>query len=197
MNVRNIVSMVGVIAGVGLAATQAFAFSVSYDQKMTQGRSVYQSKVALKDQLFRMEMTAQGQAMIILHNAEGTYTVMPSENMAMKTAQLHPGQGPVKGAGNYLQYLQEQHAEKTGSDTVDGRACDIYRYTDSETGELTTVWVWKDKKFPIKFEIEAKKGKTLIELSNIQLGAAIPDSTFQLPAGIQVMDMGNMMGMGQ
>ena len=34
------------------------------------------------------------------------------------------------------------------------------------------------------------------ELSNIQLGAAIPDERFQLPAGVQVMDMGAMMGMG-
>lgn len=190
-----VIGWFGVLVGVGLMAADAWAFSVSYDQQMTQGRSVYQSKVVLKDQRFRMDMTAQGQAMMIIHNAEGTYTVMPSEHMAMKTPQLHPGQGPVKGASDYAQYLQQQHAEKIGSDTIEGHACDLYRYTDSETGELTTVWVWKDKMFPLKFEIEAKQGKTLIELSNIQLGAAISDDVFQLPAGIQVMDMGNMMGM--
>ena len=197
MSKRHMMSMLGVIVGVGVMATQAFAFSASYDQKMTQGRNVYQSKMSLKDQFFRMEMTAEGQTMIIIHNADGTYTVMPSEGMAMKTAQLHPGQGPVKGASNYAQYLQQQHAQKTGSETIDGHACDIYRYTDSETGELTTAWVWKDKMFPVKFEIEAKTGKVLIELSNIQLAAAISDDAFQLPAGIQVMDMGNLMGMRQ
>ena len=197
MSKRHMMSMLGVIVGVGVMATQAFAFSASYDQKMTQGRNVYQSKMSLKDQFFRMEMTAEGQTMIIIHNADGTYTVMPSEGMAMKTAQLHPGQGPVKGASHYAQYLQQQHAQKTGSETIDGHACDIYRYTDSETGELTTAWVWTDKMFPVKFEIEAKTGKMLIELSNIQLAAAISDDAFQLPAGIQVMDMGNLMGMRQ
>ena len=194
MSKRHIVSGLGVVAGVGLMATQAFAFSASYDQKMTQGRSVYQSKMSLKDQFFRMEMTAEGHAMIIIHNADGTYTVMPSEGMAMKTAQLHPGQGPVKGAGNYAQYLQEQHAVQSGSEVIDGKPCDIYKYTDSETGEPTTAWVWTAQMFPIKFEIEAKAGKTVIELTNIQLAAAISDDAFQLPAGIQVMDMGNIMG---
>ncbi len=194
MSKRSMMGLFGVLAGVGLMAVEASAFSASYDQKTTQGREVYQGKVSLKDELFRMEMAYQGQSMIIIHNAQGTYTVMPSEGMAMKTAQLRPGQGTVRGAGNYAQYLQQQHAEKTGSETIDGHACDIYRYTDSETGELTTAWVWKEKMFPIKFEIEAKRGKTLIELSNIQLGAAIADDAFQIPAGIQVMDMGNLMG---
>ncbi len=195
MSKRSIVGVLGILMWVGFAAGEASAFSVSYDQKMTQGREVYQSKVSLKDELFRMDMTAQGQAMIIIHNAQGTYTVMPNEGMAMKTPSLRAGQRPIRGAGNYAQYLKQQHAERTGAETIDGRACDIYRYTDSETGELTTAWVWKDKMFPIKYETETTKGKTLVELSNIQLGVAIADDAFQLPAGVQVMDMGNLMGM--
>ena len=194
MSKRSLMGVLGVLAGVGVMASDASAFSASYDQKMTQGRKVYESKVSLKDALFRMEMTAGGQASIIIHNAEGTYTVMPSEGMAMKTT-LRPGQGPVRGAGNYAQYLQQQHAERIGSETIDGHACDIYRYNDPEDGGITTVWVWKDKMFPVKYEMETTKGKMLVELSNIQLGAAIPDEAFQLPAGIQVMDMGNLMGM--
>ena len=195
MSKRSVVGLLGVLAWVGLVAGEASAFSAAYDQKTTQGREVYQSKVSLKDERFRMEMTYQGQAMIIIHNAAGTYTVMPSEGMAMKTSQLRPGQRTVRGASNYAQYLQQQNAQRTGSETIGGHACDIYRFTDSETGELTTAWVWKDKMFPIKFETESANGTTLVELSNIQLGAAIADEAFELPAGVQVMDMGNLMGM--
>jgi outer membrane lipoprotein-sorting protein len=175
-------------------AGEVLAFSVVYDQKTTQGREVYQSKMSVKDGLFRMEMTAGGQTSLIIHNAEGTYTVMPSEGMAMKIGRPHPGQGPVRGAANYAQYLQQQRAERIGSETIDGRACDIYRYTDSETGDLNTAWVWKEKMFPIRIEIDGAKGKLIMEFSNIQLGAAIPDETFQLPKGVQVMDMGALMG---
>ncbi len=195
MSKRSLLVVLGVLAWVGVGAGEASAFSVTYDQKTTQGREVTQGKVSLKNELFRMEMTSHGQAMIILHNASGTYTVMPSENMAMKMAQLQPGQGAVRGAANYAQYLKQQHAEKIGSETVDGHACDIYKYTDAETNELTTAWVWKEKMFPVKYEIEGKKSKTVVELSNIKLGAAVSDETFQLPAGVQVMDMGAMMGM--
>jgi outer membrane lipoprotein-sorting protein len=195
MSKSSIVELLGVLAAVGVLAGEASAFSASYDQKMTQGRAVYESKVSLKDELFRMEMTMGGQTSIILHNAEGTYTVMPSEGMAMKTPQLQRGQGPVRGASNYAQYLQQNQAEQIGSETIDGRACDIYRFTDPETGDLTTAWVWKAKMFPIRYETEGAQGKTLVELSNIELGAAIPDEAFQLPDGVQVMDMGNLMGM--
>jgi outer membrane lipoprotein-sorting protein len=195
MSKRSILGLLGILAWVGVAAGDASAFSVSYDQKTTHGRDVYQSTMSLKDDRFRMEMTVGGQTSIIIRNAEGTYTVMPSEGMAMKTPNLRAGQRPVRGAGNYAQYLQQQRAERTGSETIDGRACDIYRFSDPEAGGTTTVWVWKDKMFPIRFETETSDGKTLVELSNIQLGAAIPDEAFQLPAGVQVMDMGALMGM--
>jgi len=189
MSKRSLMGFLGVLAWVGLAAGEASAFSVSYDQKMTHGREVYQSKVSLKDELFRMDITVEGRVSIIIHNAEGTYTVMPSEGMAMKTPNLRAGQRPVQGAGDYAQYLQQQHAERTGSETIDGRACDVYRFSDLKTGDNTTAWVWKEKMFPIRFETETSDGKTVVELSHIQLGVAIADEVFQLPAGVQVMDM--------
>lgn len=189
MSKRTVLGLVGVL--VLAAAGDAAAFSVTYDQKTTQGRAVYESKVSMKDRLFRMEMAMGGQTSIIIRNAEGTFTYMPAEGMAMKTPHLRPGQGPLSGADNYAQYLEQNHAEKTGSETVDGHACDIYRYNDPEGG-MTTVWVWTEKMFPIKYQTDS----SLTELSNIEVGAAIPDDQFQLPAGVQVMDMGNLMGMG-
>ena len=195
MNQRGLL-VLGVLAGVGMLAADASAFSVSYDQKTTHGRQVYQSKISMQDQLFRMDMTLDGQASSILRNAEGMFTVMPSQGMAMRMPRLQPGQGPIRGAENYAQYLQEQHAEPAGSETIDGKACDIYQFTDPEAGGTTKVWVWKEKMFPIRFETEGDGGKTVTELSNIQLGQAIPHETFQLPAGVQVMDMGALMGMG-
>ena len=193
MRNRCMMQVLGVVAGVGLAAGEASAFSVSYDQKVTQGRQVYQAKVSLKDQLFRMETTAGGQTSVILHNREGTYTVMPSEGMAMKMPALRPGQQPVRGAENYAQYLQQQHAERIGAETIDGHACEIYHFTDPDTGGMVTAWVWTERMFPIRLETEDSDGKTLAELSNIQLNANIPDAAFELPAGVTVMDMGALM----
>lgn len=188
-----IVGLLGMVVGLGLAAGQAWAYSVTYDQKTTQGRDVFTSKVALKDERFRMEMTVSGQTSIIIRNQAGTFTVMPSEGMAMKLDALNPSQQPISGARNYAQYLQERHAEKIGSETIGGRACDVYRFADPQTRDTTTAWVWIEKQFPIRLEIDDPKGKILAELTNIQLSANIPDAAFELPADVEVMDMGSMM----
>ena len=185
-----------VVVGVCAAGTGAEAFSVSYDQKITQGRQVMTGTVSVKDELFRMEMTMDGHAMVTIRNAGSTYTYMPEEGIAMRLPQLNPSQRPIEHADDYPQYLQERHAERIGAETVDGHPCEIYRFTDPEIQGISTAWVWTEKQFPIKMELDGTGGKTLVEIQNVQLGAAIPDEAFQLPAGVQVMDMGNMMPMG-
>ena len=47
------------------------------------------------------------------------------------------------------------------------------------------------------YDLSQDPTKPLVEIRNVQLEAAIPDSAFQLPDGVQVMDMGNMFPMGQ
>lgn len=191
MSQGRLLGLIGVLVGFGLAAQDAAAFSATYDQKATVGRQVIQSKVSLKDELFRMETTMQGQVSIVIHNADGTFMVMPGEGVAMKTS-LMPGQGAVEGADNYAAYLAKQQAQMTGSETVDGHACDVYHFT-SEAGEATTAWVATDLQFPIKMEIMSREGKVLVELSNVHVGASVPESSFKLPPGVQLMDMGAMM----
>ena len=191
MRKASALGLLGALALMGMTAGNAGAYSATYDQKTTLGRDTFESKVSMKDQLFRLESNMGGQQSIIIRNAEGTFTYMPAEGIAMKT-QLRPGQGPVAGADNYEQYLQSVEAEQTGSETIDGRACDVYRYSDPETGE-TTVWVWTEKMFPIRLRSAGMQ----TDISNIEVGAAIPDDAFQLPPGVQVMDMGNLMGMMQ
>ena len=190
---RAIAAGVGMALGVCLVAVEAQAFSVMYDQTVTQGSRVMTGKVAVKDELFRMDATVDGQEAVTLRNASGTYTYLPKEGMAMKTPKLNPAQQPVQHSDNYQQYLQEHHAERIGTDTIDGHHCDIYRFTDPAIQGTATAWVWTEKQFPVKMEIDGPDGKTVVELTHLQLGVAVPDSAFQLPAGVQVMDMGSMM----
>jgi outer membrane lipoprotein-sorting protein len=186
--------VIGMALGVGLAGTGAEAFSVAYDQKTTLGRQVMTGRVSIKDQLFRNDMSEGGQQMAIIRNATGTYNYMPAENMAMKLSALNPTQRPLEGADNYLQYLAQRKATKVGSETVDGHPCDIYTYTDPDTGDAVKAWVWVRKKFPVKLEMSGAKGTIVMEFQNIEIGASIPDSHFELPPNVQVMDMGNLFG---
>ena len=192
---RVITAGIGVALGMCLVGAEAQAFSAAYDQKVTQGSQVVNGKVTMKDEMFRMEATVDGQTAVTIRNASGIYTYMPKEGMAMKMPGLDPSQQPVQHADDYQQYLQERQAERIGADTFDGHPCEVYRFTDPAIQGTTTAWVWTEKQFPIKMEIDGPKGKTVIELTNIQLGMAVQDAMFELPAGVQVMDMGSMMNM--
>lgn len=185
--------MAGLLIGCCVAVAEAQAFSVSYDQKITKGRDVISSKVSVKDGLFWMEATVEGQRMVTIRNPEGTYTYIPDQGMVMKLGMLPPSHEPVQGGDDYLGDLRQRGATLVGSETINGYACDLYRYTDPQAGE-TTVWVWKEKQFPVKLVMETPEGTTVVELSNIRLNDAIAESVFQLPAGVPVMDMGSMMG---
>ncbi len=187
---KAIAAGVGMVLGACLVGGKAEALSASYDQTVTQGSQVVTGHVILHDEEFRMEATVNGQTAVTIRNASGIYTYLPKEGMAMKLPGLDPSQQPIQHTGNYQQYLHERQAERIGTETVDGHPCDVYRFVDPSIQGTTTAWVWTEKQFPVRMELEGSNGKTVVELTNIQLGVAVPDAAFQLPAGVQVMELG-------
>jgi hypothetical protein len=59
------------------------------------------------------------------------------------------------------------------------------------TNEQGTVkqWIWQEKGFPLKIESVTSIGNVTITINNIDF-SDIPDSLFELPAGVQITDMG-------
>ncbi len=49
-------------------------------------------------------------------------------------------------------------------------------------------WVWKEKTFPVKIEVDAPEGKTTIDIVNINFSPEIKDSDFELPEGVKLVD---------
>lgn len=80
--------------------------------------------------------------------------------------------------------------KKIGTETVNGRTCDHWEFTDSK-GTVSNAWVDQTLHFPIK---TVSQGST-VELTDIQEGPQ-EASLFQIPAGYTKMDMNNMRGMG-
>ena len=79
--------------------------------------------------------------------------------------------------------------KKVGTETVNGRVCDKWLFTDAK-GAQTTVWVDQKLFFPIK---TINSDDSSFELSNIKEGAPDP-SLFTIPDGYRKFDMGGMMG---
>lgn len=76
---------------------------------------------------------------------------------------------------------------KVGTETVNGRGTVKYEGTNAK-GESGTVWIDPKLQFPVKWQ--GKDGSEG-ELRNIQEGSQ-PASLFEVPAGYNKFDMGNM-----
>jgi len=183
------------IAGVAavawlLTGTEAGAFSASYDQEIVAQGQVIRSKVILKDEQFRMEFEVRGMPAVIVRNASGVYQYFPQERAAMRLPSSMVPQNPLQDARGYVAANRLDEVQPIRSETVNGYPCDVYQFPDPTTGGLTTAWIWTAERFPVKIEQQTRQGPVTAVLSNIRVGAAIAESVFQLPAGVEIMDMG-------
>ena len=185
--------LMGFIAGMGYVASggTALAFSVSYDQTVTANGQTMTAKVQMKDGQFRIESPADNVSTILIHNATGTYSYLPEEQMAMKMPEVSLAQQPVPETDNYLGFLNSHQATRVRSEVMDGYACDVYEFA-SPTGGMATAWVWKEKHFPIRIVQATPQGPMVAQLSHIQFDVPIPDAVFELPEGVEVMGLGDM-----
>ena len=106
--------------------------------------------------------------------------------MAMKLglgkAQESIGESPAEQSGSIMKY----NPVTLGTETLDGKKCLVTEYT-AETGK-TKMWLWTKYGLPIKTESTTAKGTYVTELKNIEF-SGISDSMFELPAGVQIMQM--------
>lgn len=111
-------------------------------------------------------------------------------------------ENPMAGVSDFDAWATENDLEKTGTESIEGFACDIYEGTievDEETGETAPVKIWLSRKlqYPLKTEtlMPAPVGRAQSHVKNIKTGSQ-PDHLFDIPAGYTKADtMEQAMGM--
>ena len=131
----------------------------------------------------KSEMTVEGQAVITLldMDAQTIYIYYPAQNMAMGMTYE-----PADSAMEEVQSIPDYNPTIIGTETLDGKECLIVEYTTE--GETTKYWIWKENGFPIRVEMTTSEGKIVVEYKNIDF-SDIPDSMFELPEGVEIMDI--------
>lgn len=172
-----------------ILAKAAGITSFKYDMVATApGEAAVTMKMWREGNKMRMEGTFEGQSMVYLVDAgkQLAYTYFPSENMAMKIglgkAQETVGESPTKQSESVEQY----NPVTLGTEVLDGKTCLVIKYS-TQTEEVK-MWTWTKYGLPIKTETTTAKGTVVVELKNIGFGD-IPDSMFELPAGVQIMEL--------
>jgi outer membrane lipoprotein-sorting protein len=172
----------GDILGLGAGIT------VKYDMVMTApGTPTMTTQVWWEQNKMRTETTQGGQTIISLidYDARTMYVYMPEQNMAYKMAF---GQAP-EPAMEEAQSITDYDYDIIGTETLDGKVCLVVEYTDPAMQVTVKAWIWKEHGFPIRWEATTAEGKTIVEYKNIDFGD-IPDDMFELPAGVEVFEMG-------
>ncbi len=96
---------------------------------------------------------------------------------------------PMAGVSDFDAWAKENDLEKTGTESIEGFACDIYEgaiEVDEETGETAPVKIWLSRKlqYPLKTEtlMPSPVGRVQSHVKNIKTGNQ-PEHLFDIPDG--------------
>jgi len=81
--------------------------------------------------------------------------------------------------------LEKGGFKKTGEETVDGKNCEIYE------GVAGKLWIWKDNQVAIKTNMKLLGININSEATKIDLDASVPASVFELPKGMEIVEVQN------
>lgn len=163
---------------------------VSWDQEMSiPGLGDQTMKAYVKKGKSRLEMSAMGEEAVMIIDETAAYMYLPAMNMAMKI----PFDMAEEQAGPDVTDVAEEATQGRliRTETIDGKVADVYEAIVD--GEKTTTWIWQEKGFPLRVETETDEGTVVIVMKNITFGG-LDDSLFELPAGVEVTDISEGMG---
>jgi len=163
----------------------AYVTSLKYDLLMTApGAPTVTQTVWVKKNKMRMETTQQEQTAIILIDidAQIMYTYIPEQNMAMK---MNFAQAPKSTIIEETKSIQDYNPTVVGTESIGTKICLVVEYTAE--GATTKVWLWEEHGIPLREEVTTTAGTTTLEYTKIDF-SVIPDSMFELPAGVQIIE---------
>lgn len=164
--------------------------SFEYDATVP-GSPVIHAKVATKGKNMRTEMASpdgNGNIITIINGEQGVaYMYQPEQNMATQI-DISSIETESYSPQDSLEAVDPGDMVYADKETIDGKTCLVYEYkygVDNSTGKM---WIWEEYGLPLKVEYTQGEQELTVEYSNVQVGN-IPDSTFELPEGVQVMDL--------
>lgn len=164
---------------------------LTYDYVMSSQEGQMTGKMWMAGKKIKSEMVIQNEKMVSIMDGDNSvaYTYVPSQNMAMKVA-FDPAMLDKGGVDQYIKDLDTMKAKVLDTTLYEGVRC---RVVQQEVGNIQTkMWLREDYGLPMRVEVTTPDGnKTVMEYKNLKVGA-LPADTFQLPAGVPVTDMSDL-----
>jgi hypothetical protein len=194
-------ALVAPIASAAPAAPVAFECEMSV--RTTSHGVVERMKLTTKGDYRHVQMrTGAGLKILFIRNRQGMYHLNmhtndgakypPSWVKAFERRLMTPGP-----QGDPWVFLKSVQAKKTGRQTVNGRAAEVWTYSlPMKTGKSQVVRVYMDTKErrPVKADLRMPISRdridtVVIEYSKYRWGFPLADSFFNLPRGAKIVDL--------
>jgi outer membrane lipoprotein-sorting protein len=168
----------------GLLGKSAGIASMKFDMVTTgSDNSVTTSTAWVKNKKMRVENSVQGQNMVTLidTDAKTMYLYNPAQNTAIKMDLSQAPQNPISSS------ISQFNPTIIGSETLDGKLCQILQYTAN--GVVTKEWIWDAKGLPVRTQTTSSSGTTTTDFKNYDF-SDLPDNQFVLPADAKITSFG-------
>ena len=167
---------------------------MSYDFSMTAEDIKMTGTMWLAGKKMRSEIVMDNNKMISISDGEAgvVYIYDPAQGTAIKMAYDANAQ-TAPTPERFTEKIDFAITKVIENTTYDGVKCKVLLVKDNTSKAETKLWIREDYGIPLRVEaIDSDGGKTVMEYKNLKVGAQ-PANTFQLPAGVKVTDMAEMM----
>jgi len=178
----------------GLTAKGLVIKEMSYELVSAGAGVSLNSKAWLKDKKMKADTTFNGQRTISLFDLANNevITYLPGEKMATKIKVAeYQGQDNVTPL-DYTKLLNNSSFKIVGAENVGGLECQVITGTIGQVDYKQ----WLSTQYGIVVKIETKLNGEIstLEYQNIKVGAGtVPENTFDLPQGIEIIVLDNIM----
>lgn len=157
--------------------------------------------ISAKGTKLRMDMGSKEQRMTTITDMKSRKVIMlmHAQKMKMESTYDPSKQGVACSTNDIDACFRDQGFKKTGSDTANGHACDVYEGVQkTEDGKKVHQKIWRPKRLKEVVMVRAVSRldgskPVTIDITDIKVGK-IPDSAFKVPAGYNAMpDMSKML----
>lgn len=166
---------------------------ISYDYVVTAGSMTQRGKVWLQGDKMKFDTTVSGQRMLSYFDRQTNtiITYYSAQNRAVKLSAPEskdkaPAIDEVTGS------IDPAKAKLLRTEVYKGMTCRVIDVSTGQ-GDREIVWISEEYGLPVRTEVtEASGQKMVMEFENIKAGS-IPAEEFELPKGVQVTDLNEML----
>lgn len=166
---------------------------IAFDYIMSGPSGTISLKMWVQGYKFKTEGTFGGEKVISIFDLEGKtlITYYPGKNEAVKLSADSP-EVKAKPPGDYIKKTDFTRAQVIETAVYDGVRCRVILLPEDNGGQ-TKMWIREDCGIPVRVEKTAPDGaRTVTEYKNLQFGP-LPPGTFDLPPGVNVRDINQML----